>query len=127
MRIATAGYAHETNCFGTILVTEAIIKEKKQYADRFWDIHNGIRTGSGALIDEAKELGIELVPALCVTALPSGPTVQNAFEDLRDEIVDLLWKAHCESPLDGIALQLHGAGVAEGYQDDRYERPGGRL
>jgi microcystin degradation protein MlrC len=31
--------------------------------------------------------------------------------------VDLLWQAHQEKPLDAIALNLHGAGVADGYPD----------
>ena len=35
----------------------------------------------------------------------------------RDRLVSLLLEAHRKEPLDGIALFLHGAGVAEGYDD----------
>ena len=49
--------------------------------------------------------------------LPSGPTTQQAFEYARNRLVELLYTAYCEQPYDAIALVLHGAGSADGYDD----------
>ena len=117
MRIATGGYEHETNSFSSVPVTYEDMQRLKGYADTYFSNCSGVRNGNGGIIDEAKALGIELVPTVRGSTTPCGPTEKRAFEEVRDELTELLWQAHCQQPLDGIALNLHGGGVAEGYDD----------
>ena len=118
MRIATGGYSHETNAFGNILVDkQQLLANLKKGKEEYFKAFSGVNCGNGGIIDEAEALGIDLVPTLRAFMIPCGPTLQAVFEEFRDELVDLLWSAHCEKPLDGIALCMHGAGVAEGYPD----------
>ena len=58
--------------------------------------------------------GWEVVESLSAFATPSGLTVRKVYEDLRDEILDDLRTA---MPVDGVMLSLHGAMVADGYDD----------
>jgi len=47
-------------------------------------------------------------------AMPAGPTVRHAYETLRDEVLEALKAA---LPVDVVAYSLHGAMIAEGYDD----------
>ncbi len=58
--------------------------------------------------------GHEMVESLLAFAQPLGRTVRTVYESLRDEILDDLRKA---GPVDGVILVLHGAMVADGYDD----------
>lgn len=58
--------------------------------------------------------GHTVIESLCVNAEPGGITVRKVYEDFRDEILSDLRKA---MPVDGVLLALHGAFVAEGYDD----------
>ena len=58
--------------------------------------------------------GHEVVESICAFAQPAGRTVREVYEDLRDEIVADLKAA---MPVGAIQLLLHGAMVAEGYDD----------
>ncbi len=64
---------------------------------------NGPKKSSGPLLK---------APLLGLT--PAGIINQRAFESLRDEILDQIKQA---MPLDAVALGLHGAMVAAGYDD----------
>jgi microcystin degradation protein MlrC/pimeloyl-ACP methyl ester carboxylesterase len=58
--------------------------------------------------------GHEMVESLLAFAQPLGRTVRTVYESLRDEILDDLSAA---GPVDGVILVLHGAMVADGYDD----------
>ncbi len=62
----------------------------------------------------AKAEGFTLVEGSCFAASPAGTTVRKDYEFMRDEILDQVRKA---MPLDGVLLGLHGAMVADGYDD----------
>ena len=64
--------------------------------------------------EHAKAKGWEVVESLSAFATPSGITVRKVYEDLRDEILTDLKAA---MPVEGVMLSLHGAMVAEGYDD----------
>lgn len=64
--------------------------------------------------DEARARGDELVFSLNAWAQPSGITIQSAYERLRDE---LLCDLAAALPVDVVLLMLHGAMVAQGYED----------
>jgi len=62
----------------------------------------------------AKKDGFTLIEGSCFAASPSGTTNRGDYEFMRDEIL-----AQCKAamPLDGVLLGLHGAMVAQGYDD----------
>jgi len=117
MRIAIGGYCHETNSFSNLPVTQEVLSGCTVIGQNILDTNRGIRTAFGGFMDEAELHGITLVPTRYAGMAPSAPTEQKPFEEFRDALVEELWAAHCQAPLDGIALNLHGAGVAQGYDD----------
>ena len=62
----------------------------------------------------AEAKGWQVVESLCAFAMPAGRTVKKVYEAFRDEIVADLKAA---LPVDGVFLSMHGAMVAEGYDD----------
>ncbi|WP_332764556.1 M81 family metallopeptidase [Phenylobacterium sp.] len=65
-----------------------------------------------ASLSEAR--GHEVVRGVWAAATPSGPTVRSTYEGLRDAILAGLAAA---APVDAVLLFLHGAQMAEGYDD----------
>ncbi|MFT4247750.1 MAG: M81 family metallopeptidase [Pseudomonas sp.] len=62
----------------------------------------------------ASELGFELIEGSAAWAEPGGIVQQATYEALRDEILAQLRAA---LPVQGVVLGLHGAMVAQGYDD----------
>ena len=62
----------------------------------------------------AKAEGWTLVEGSCSWAEPAGLVSRAAYETLRDEVLGQLRAA---MPVDGVLLGLHGAMVADGYDD----------
>ena len=116
MRIGIGGLHHETNSFSNIPMDWATIERCSNVGEGMY-IHRGVRKYIGGFLAEAEEQGIEIVPAAMAYLCPSGHITDEALENHRDRIVDMLWSAHLEKPLDAIALNLHGAGVADSYPD----------
>jgi microcystin degradation protein MlrC len=58
--------------------------------------------------------GFTVIGSLGASAPPAGPTVRSVWEAFRDEILTDLRRA---MPVDGVLLNLHGAMVADGYDD----------
>jgi microcystin degradation protein MlrC len=58
--------------------------------------------------------GFELIEGLIASAQPSGTTTRVAYETLRDELLDGLRSA---MPVSMVVLGMHGAMVADGYDD----------
>lgn len=58
--------------------------------------------------------GHTVAEGLCTIAEPYGPTVRAAYEQLREELLAGLRAA---MPVDAVQLLLHGAMVAQGYDD----------
>ena len=58
--------------------------------------------------------GHTVVEGLAAVAQPSGPTLRAIFEEYRDCILDDL---NAAMPVDAVMLILHGAMVAQGYDD----------
>jgi microcystin degradation protein MlrC len=64
--------------------------------------------------DLARADGHTLIESVGAVAQPAGPTVRHAYESLRDE---LLRDLRAALPVDLVLLYLHGAMVAQGYDD----------
>lgn len=117
MRIGFGGYVNETNGLCGIVNTLDMIKRMAIEKEALLHSSEGQQTYCGGFLDEARELGVEPVPGMYVFFPPSGPSTKEAFEYGRDRLIEILLEAHRQEPLDGIALFLHGAGVAYGYSD----------
>ena len=122
MRIAIAGISHEalnTSPLPTTLEHFQVWRgqELLQGETRFSPYTAGAATGAMArpkyatLAGMMNDLGAEPVPILHAGGLaPSGTVEQDAYLQLRDEIIDGIQQA---GQLDGVCLILHGALLVE--------------
>lgn len=62
----------------------------------------------------AEERGWEVFQSLNASAQPAGLTLRSVYEAFRSEVIDDL---RAQLPVDAVLLDLHGAMVAEGYDD----------
>lgn len=114
MRVFTGGIATETNTFAPFPtgMDDFQIVRANDPADKK-DIPS---FGAGIKVWEhrCKERNWEYIFSLFASAQPAGTTVRPVYESLRDELLSALEAA---MPVDIVLLQLHGAMVAEGYDD----------
>ena len=115
MRVFTAALATETNTFSPIAIDRRAF-EASLYAPP--GQHPPTPTLCTAPItvgrQVAAELGWELIEGTAAWADPAGLINRAAYEGLRDEILGQLRVA---LPVDAVVLGLHGAMVAQGYDD----------
>ncbi|KLK89740.1 microcystin LR degradation protein MlrC-like protein [Microvirga vignae] len=115
MRIFIASLVTETNTFSPI-PTSLRSFTNLDYSRR--DGSLGPDRGSSRALQEwrraAEQGGHEIVESISTYAQPAGTTVRAAYEELRDYILDDLSKAQ---PVDVVLLDLHGAMIADGYDD----------
>ena len=62
----------------------------------------------------AEEQGHEVVEGFCAFAQPAGRTIRRVYEGYRDRILS---EARAALPLDLVLVNMHGAMVAESYDD----------
>ncbi|MCB1694216.1 MAG: M81 family metallopeptidase [Pseudomonadales bacterium] len=111
MRIAIAGIGHETNTYCKDLTPASHFHvERGEQILRA----RGTETSIGGALETCDELGIEPVPILMAGTQPSGTIEFSAYDGFKQEILEGLAKA---MPLDGVFLDLHGAGVVDGISD----------
>jgi microcystin degradation protein MlrC len=114
MRFFAAGIATETNTFCPVPTG---IED--------FSVQRGRDAASGRVAYPSLDLsqvwgrqaaagGIELLFSLNAWAQPGGATVRAAYESLREEVLADLQAA---MPVDAVLLMLHGAMVADGYDD----------
>lgn len=112
MRIFVGGVLTETNTFSPI-PTGLQDFDVVRNADFTGDQALGI--GSVEMIRNlCTQGGHEFIFGIYAFAQPAGLTVRSVYESLRDELLDRLRAA---GPVDIVLLPLHGAMVAEGYDD----------
>ncbi|RZS79512.1 microcystin degradation protein MlrC [Phyllobacterium myrsinacearum] len=116
MRVFSAVLATETNTFSPIPTDLAAFVEKGEYypAGKHPD-HMTLCSGPlWALRERGRREGWALFEGVTAFAQPGGRTIRHVYEKLRDELLDDLRAA---MPVDMVCLLLHGAMVAEGYDD----------
>lgn len=115
MRIFTASFATETNTFSPVPTDRASF-EMAFYAGpgEHPDTPTLCSAPMVVLRRRAREEGFELIEGTATWAEPGGLLQQRAYEELRDEILGQLQAA---LPVDAVILGLHGAMVAQGYDD----------
>ena len=114
-KIFTATLGTETNTFASIptghqLFEETCLFRKGSYGKNVPMFGAPLAVWRG----RAEAKGWQVVESLCAFAMPAGRTVKKVYEAFRDEIVADLKAA---LPVDGVFLSMHGAMVAEGYDD----------
>jgi microcystin degradation protein MlrC len=114
MKIFAGGIATETNTFSPIPTSreDFLVQRGKDLLEGRID-HPSLDL-SAVWGEQAKVRGDAFVFSLMAWAMPSGTTVRSAYESLRDELLDDLRIA---LPVDVVLLNLHGAMVAQGYDD----------
>jgi microcystin degradation protein MlrC len=115
MRVFSATLATETNTFAPMPTGLAGFKERGYYKAGQHPDHMSFFAGplwAARLRGKAK--GWTLLEGVVAAAQPSGITTRAAYETLRDELLADLKAA---LPVDMVLLGLHGAMVADGYDD----------
>lgn len=114
MRIALGGISHETNTYADAVTGPTTLDRfAVRRGDRMLRAR-GTATFVGGFLEACDEIGAQPVPTLWAFAGPSGTVAAEAYEALRGELLDRLAAA---LPVDAVALELHGAGVAEAIDD----------
>jgi microcystin degradation protein MlrC len=112
MRLFTAGLSHESNTFSPIPTGLTNFTVFRGAGDP------GHPTAFSLPLQiwhkRAEERGWQVSGGLAATATPSGTVARKAYEYLRDQILSDL---NAAMPVDAVLLNLHGAMVADGYDD----------
>ena len=115
MRVFTATLGTETNTFSPIPTGMSVFKDTFLHGPGEHPDYPYLVTGPlWALRQRAKERNWQVVEGTCAFAQPAGPTVRKVYEELRDRILEELKAA---LPVDMVLLGMHGAMVADGYDD----------
>lgn len=114
MRIFTAALMTETNTFSPLPTGWAAFEEFGIQRGRDGLTPTAITAPLLMWQAAAERDGHEIFHSVVTFAQPSGPTVRTVYETLRDEI---LRDAAEQGPFDAVLLLLHGAMVADGYDD----------
>jgi microcystin degradation protein MlrC len=116
MRIAVGSFLQESHSFSPIpgswnhFGPQELIRGQQMFEHFF-----GTRTEIGGAIAAAHKQGIELAPLMSARAVASaGPMQREVFETIRDELLTHLRQTEAA---DGVLLVLHGAMIADGYED----------
>ena len=115
LRAFTAGIGVETNTFSPLQVSlrdfaRTFLYRPGEHPEALTEVSAPLYL----LRRRAREQGWELVEGTYAFALPAGRCERAVYEYLRDEICEQLEAA---MPLDLVALSLHGAMCAVGYDD----------
>jgi microcystin degradation protein MlrC len=115
MRIAVAGFMHESNTFNPLRTDRAAFAAQSltfgpAVADEWRPAHHEM---GGFLEVLEAEPAVEPVPLVMAWAMPAGPVTADVFDEITAVIAEGLRR---EQP-DGLLLALHGAMVAEGHLD----------
>jgi microcystin degradation protein MlrC len=115
MRIFVAALGTETNSFSPIPTGLGSFEEYLWFPAGSHPEEPRFFTGPiVAARRRAAADGLTVIEGLAAFAAPAGPTTRHAWETLRDK---LLAELRAALPVDVVLLSLHGAMVADGYDD----------
>ena len=120
MKWIVGGFAHETNTFSSVL-TDVDAFRAQQYQsdpDVIRNANAGNATVIGGFIDVIDRRDDEAVLTVAANATPSGLVTKDAFDLMTGHIVDGI---NANPDAGGVLLSLHGAMVAEGFDDGEGE------
>jgi microcystin degradation protein MlrC len=114
VKIFIAGLATETNTFAPLPTGRAAFLADYARRDGSLGPPSLSNIGLKAWREMAESDGHTVVESLSTFAQPGGITLQAVYEDLRDTLLSDLEAA---LPVDAVLLFMHGAMVAQGYDD----------
>ncbi len=119
LRVAVAGFVHETNTFSPQAATLARFEEADGWPPMLTGRElegelGGSNIAAAGFLQAARVDGADIVPLLWCSAVPSGPVTAEAYEAIVGRIREGLRAA---GPVDAVYLDLHGAMVAEQARD----------
>jgi microcystin degradation protein MlrC len=119
LRIAIIHVAQETNDFNPVLTTMTDYEAFGIYegADIVEKLRGLGQVGGFIKVVEESSLDIEIVPIIRAWAVAGGRIDRASYDYFDAKIRNGLKAALAEGPIDGLALQLHGACAAEGIDD----------
>ena len=124
MRVVIAGMLHETNTFSPVPTPLGAFfpRPASPQADPMLggqaaiDLYEHANVGFAGFLKMAREAGASIEAPMYANANPSAPTGAAAYDRMADTIL-----AAIDKGCDAIMLDLHGAMVAEGYDDGEAE------
>ena len=122
-RIAVGGFQHETNTFAPSKANFAAFEHGGGWpplcrGEGLFAAVEGINIPVAGFIAAARAQGYRLVPLTWANATPSAHVTEDAYERIAGSILAELARA---LPVDAVYLDLHGAMVAEHYDDGEGE------
>lgn len=123
MRIAVAGFQHETNTFAPLKADYEAFAVAKSFPPlvrgaAMLSSLEGTKLPAAGALTTLRTAGAEIVPLLWCVATPCAHVTRDAYERITGETLERL---KASGPLDGIFLELHGAMVAEHVDDGEGE------
>jgi microcystin degradation protein MlrC len=117
--VVVGGVSHETNTFSPIRTDLPLFERRGFLRDNeVIEQSRGVSNSLGGIIDAAEERNWQITPTLFASATPSGKVTAEAYESIVGDLVQGIKDA---LPVDGVLLPLHGAMVAEEYDDGEGE------
>ncbi len=121
--IAVGGFQHETNTFAPHLAPFHAFEKADSWpglttGDALFDAMAGLNIPLAGFIASAQQAGHRFHPLCWCSAEPSSYVTRDAFERVADMICGGLREANSA---DAVYLDLHGAMVAEHYEDGEGE------
>jgi microcystin degradation protein MlrC len=118
LRIAVGGFMHESATFVETPTTWADFARTGAWpgaceGETMLATMEGLNIGLPCFVAEARKAGHEIIPIAWTMAQPAGAVTAHAFERMSATLVD----GYRRSGADVIYCELHGAMVAEGYDD----------
>ena len=118
MNIFVAGFMTETNSFSAFPCTRKAFENAMYYRPKVCgpvpEPEAYEQFGYRTFLRLAREKGYDAYASIHAFAEPAAPCRREDYEDLRDEILKDLRQS---MPVDMVFLMLHGAQMAQGYDD----------
>ena len=126
MRIAVAGFQHETNTFAQSKANDEAFIDLGSWPRlcekaALLSVFNDQNIPMAGFLKVARRQQADLVPILWAAAEPSGYVAEQTFEGIVASICLEIQFQHEKDPLDAIYLDCHGALVAEHIEDGEGE------
>ena len=123
MRIAIAGFQHETNTLAPLRAElhnfeTAGVWPGLTHGDHIFTAFASMNIAISGFIDQARSSGHQLAPLLWCAAEPSAHITDIAFDTITGQLLEALASLN---DIDAIYLDLHGAMVTETFDDGEGE------
>ena len=118
-QVLVCGIVHETNTYATPISGLTPLSNFHQLTGpKIIKYHRHSKTITGGFLAAAAELDYDIIPGYLAATEPSGTITDQAYEFMKAQIIHHVHQAlRSTHGLDAVALDLHGAGVAESYED----------